>query len=373
MNAIIGNLETIPDYPVLFASLILVGAFIVAWIIEFVLWRFLAAAARKTQNVLDDKIIACLRRPIFYSILFYGTSWAVEPLELHVDAIFALYGVLKTATVLIWTSVAFKIGGLSLESLSHAAQQDSLLQKNTLPLFTMLLRATTFGIAVYFLFLAWDINVTAWLASAGIIGLAVGFAAQDTLANLFAGIFIIADAPYRLGDFIVLEDGIRGRVTQIGFRSTRLLTLDDIEITIPNSVIGGAKITNEVGGPDVRHRISVAVDAAYGSDVDLVRSVLLGCVDDISGVSKTPKPITRFLAFGASGLSFVLMVWIEDAYQRDVILDILHERVYKAFNAAGLEIPFSKHDLYIKEMPASFITQGEGASASLRIQAKPST
>ena len=78
MSTIVENLEKIPNYPVLFASLILVGAFMLAWLIEFVLWRFLAAAAARTQNALDDKIIACLRRPIFYSILFYGVSWAVE-------------------------------------------------------------------------------------------------------------------------------------------------------------------------------------------------------------------------------------------------------------------------------------------------------
>lgn len=357
MDSLLEKIGSIPDYPILFASLILVGAFLVAWIAEFIIWRSMAAAAHRTANDLDDKIIGTLRRPVFYSVLFYGISWAVEPLDMHPDAIFALYGILKTTTVVIWSSVAFVVGGHILQSISQTGQQDSLLQKNTLPLFTMLLRTATFGIAIYFLFLAWDIDVTAWLASAGIIGLAVGFAAQDTLGNLFAGIFIIADAPYRLGDYIVLEDGMRGRVTQIGFRSTRVLTLDDIEVTIPNSVIGGGKIINEAGGPNLKHRVSVPVDAAYGADVDIVRAVLLKCVEGLEGISKDPVPTTRFLAFGASGLSFVLMVWIEDSSQREEILDILHERVYKGFNAAGLEIPFSKHDLYIKEMPDNILSE----------------
>ncbi|MFT5274966.1 MAG: MscS family membrane protein [Cryomorphaceae bacterium] len=86
--------------------------------------------------------------------------------------------------------------------------------------------------------------MTAWLASAGIIGIAVGFAAKDTLANLFSGVFILADSPYKLGDYVVLEDNSRGKVTQISLRSTRMLTRDDVEVTVPNSITGNTKIIN---------------------------------------------------------------------------------------------------------------------------------
>jgi MscS family membrane protein len=82
------------------------------------------------------------------------------------------------------------------------------------------------------------------LASAGIIGIAVGFAAKDTLANLFSGVFILADSPYKLGDYVVLEDNSRGKVTQISLRSTRMLTRDDVEVTVPNSITGNTKIIN---------------------------------------------------------------------------------------------------------------------------------
>ena len=105
-------------------------------------------------------------------------------------------------------------------------------------LFDMLAKILLFCAAVYLIMLAFALDVTGWLASAGIVGIAVGFAAKDSLANLFAGIFIIADAPYKLGDFIMFEDGMRGRVTEIGLRATRILTRDDIEINIPNQLIG---------------------------------------------------------------------------------------------------------------------------------------
>jgi len=345
--------DLLSEYSVLRSICIMLGALIASWIAEVVICRTLAAAASKTATEIDDKLIATLRRPIFLSVLFYGLSWALDPLELPSKATSAIHSFLITGAVLIWAGVSFRISALMLEAMSDRANAHSILQQRTVPLFSMFLKGLTFGLAVYFIFLAWDIDVTAWLASAGIIGLAVGFAAQDTLANLFAGIFIIADAPYKIDDFIVLDDGTRGRVTRIGIRSTRVLTLDDVEITIPNSVIGGSMIINEAGGPSLKQRVAVAVDAAYGADVDVVRSVLLSCTDDLVGVCKKPEPTTRFRAFGASGLAFELLVFVEDPLDRDKILDVLHERVYKAFNKANLEIPFSKHDLYLKETPIS--------------------
>ena len=137
-------------------------------------------------------------------------------------------------------------------------------QVPSLPVFDMVFKIVIVGAAVYFIFLAWKIDLTAWLASAGVVGIAVGFAAKDTLANLFSGIFIVADAPYKVGDYIVLDGGLRGRVTSIGIRSTRILTLDDIEITIPNAVIGSSKIINEAGGPQVHQRLGVTVDEFMG-------------------------------------------------------------------------------------------------------------
>ena len=113
------------------------------------------------------------------------------------------------------------------------------------------------------------------LAGAGVIGIAVGFAARDTLANLISGVSIVADAPYKLGDYIVLDTGERGVVSSLGIRSTRLMTRDDVEVSIPNAVIGSAKIINESGGPWEKYRIRIPVGVAYGSDTELAHRLML--------------------------------------------------------------------------------------------------
>ena len=195
--------------------------------------------------------------------------------------------------------------------------------------------------------------MSAWLASAGIVGIAIGFAAKDTLANLFAGVFILADSPYKIGDYVVLDSGERGMVTHIGIRSTRLLTREDVEITIPNAVMGNTRISNESGGPHEKYRLRVKVGVAYGSDIDHVKDLLMTIATNEKDVCDSPEPRVRFRTFGGSSLDIELLCWVENPEVRGRVLDILNTAIYKCFNAEGIEIPYSKQDLYIKEMPDS--------------------
>jgi small-conductance mechanosensitive channel len=201
------------------------------------------------------------------------------------------------------------------------------------------------------LILSWGVNPTAWLASAGIVGIAVGFAAKDTLANLFAGFFIVADSPYKLGDYIILDTGERGRVTHVGIRSTRLLTRDDVEVTIPNSVMGNAKIVNESGGPWEKTRIRIDVGVSYDSDLELVHDVLLEMAEDDADLCRTPEPRVRYRTFGGSSIDLQFMAWIERPEQKGLISHRIIMKIHKLFNEKGIEIPYSKQDLYVKEWP----------------------
>src|SRR5690606_36129426 len=123
---------------------------------------------------------------------------------------------------------------------------------------------------------------------------------------------------------------------------------DDIEINIPNSIIGNAKIVNETGGPYAKERVPVPISVAYGSDVDRVREVLMSTTIDVPHVAADPKPLIFFNAFGASGLEFSVIIWIEDPALREVVVSDMNFRIYKALAAAKIEIPYSKHDVYIK-------------------------
>lgn len=345
------DLLALLDRPTVLAATILLGSFLSAFFVELFFRSVVFFLVRKTKTDLDDQIVAVLRRPVFLSVILYGLGWSVQTLH-SVDRVrFFVDASLASAAVLIWTGALFRVSSLVLRHFSRTASAGSVLQPRTLPLFDMLANLVIIGAAVYFALVAWHIDVTGWLASAGIVGLAVGFAAKDSLANLFAGIFIIADAPYKIGDFIKFEDGLRGRVTDIGLRSTRILTRDNIEINIPNSIIGNSKVVNESAGPHEKERVPIKVSVAYGSDIDQVRAVLLECPKGQPHICEDPAPIVFFVNFGASGLDFWLMVWIHEPSLLEDVVDSLNCRVYKALNAAGIEIPYSKHDVYIKGLP----------------------
>jgi small-conductance mechanosensitive channel len=159
------------------------------------------------------------------------------------------------------------------------------------------------------------------------------------------------DAPYKTGDFIILDTGERGVVTHIGLRSTRLLTRDDVEVTIPNGVIGNGKIINEAGGPSEKHRIRVSVGVAYGSDIDHVIATLEQVAADNAEVCADPAPRVRFRTFGESSLDFQLLCWIERPVDRGRVNHELNCSVYRAFIDNNIEIPFPQRDLHVRTMP----------------------
>lgn len=318
-----------------------------AYAAEFIVRRVLLRLAERTHNDVDDRIVELLRRPIFLSVIFAGLAWATTLLQIGETPTTLAFGFLQSLAVVVWATAAFRVGVVVLTALS-ARERAGIVSPPTLPAFLIVLRVTLIAAALYFAFLAWEIDLTAWLASAGIIGIAVGFAAKDTLANLFAGVFIIADAPYKVGDWIVIDGTLRGRVVRIGMRSTRMQTRDDVEITIPNSIIGNSKVVNEDGGPILPHRVRIYVSAAYGSDVDTVNAALLTCPAGVPNVCEDPEPETRFRSFGESGLNFELLVWCDDPSRRGKLISNLTTNIYRAFNEAGIVIPFNQLDLHIK-------------------------
>ena len=346
-----GAFDNLAADPRFQAVVLVVLSIVVAKMADWVISRLISRWARRTTTDLDDRIVEMLHRPVFLFVLFGGLALAADLLSLEGGLRTVTFGVLGTMAVFVGSGLAMRVSRLGLDVLSRHRERFQFVDERTLPLFRNLSNVLLLGAAAYFLFLVWKLDVTAWLASAGIVGIAVGFGAKDTVANFFAGVFILADAPYRIGDFIILDSGERGRVTHIGLRSTRLLTRDDIEVTVPNAVMGNTKIINETGGPHEKERIRIKVACAYGSDIDHVKQELLDIAVGHDAVCIDPEPRVRFRAFGASGLELELLGWIDEPVLRGRIVDALNTEVYRRFTKEKIEIPYMKQDVYVKEMP----------------------
>ena len=331
-------------------SALLLGL-LVANLFSFVVSRIISRVVLRTGNQLDDAVIRLLRAPIYWTVIFIGIVSSIILLQLPEGITAIGRGIAFSILIVIWSVFAVSLLRVLLKSVSARAGVHSLVRPQTLPLFNNLAVVFVLVLSIYLFFEAWNIDMTAWLASAGIIGIAVGFAAKDTLANLFAGVFILADSPYKIGDYVVLESAERGKVTHIGIRSTRILTRDDVEVTIPNSIMGNTRVVNESGGPHEKFRIRVPIGVAYGSDVDMVRDILAKVAAQEHYVCNDPEPRVRFRRFGNSALEFELLCWVENPELRGRVIDLLNTAIYKQFMSHDVEIPYSKQDVYIKEMP----------------------
>jgi len=343
-EAVLGN-------PWLRVVLILVLAVLVSVVLGLTLVPALRRLAARSGTRVDDDILHRLTPALFQTVFLEAVRWAVLDFvpDRAVDHI--VHAVVSTLMIMIWGRVFLDVGSILFKQLSAQADRFQWIQPQTLPLIQFAYKVLAISVMAYVILSVWEVNLTSWLASAGVMGIAIGFAAKDTLANFISGIFILVDSPYKVGQYIIIEDTTRGMVTDIGMRSTRLLTRDNVEVTVPNAVIGNAKIVNESSGPTPKMRVRVPVSVAYGSDVEAVREVLMSCTGDLANTDSSQEATVRFNAMGASSLDFLVMVWITHPAMRGRVVDTLNTRIYKALNDAGIAIPFPQQDLYIKEWP----------------------
>ncbi len=343
--------EVFSEQPWIQGIAIFLATFMTASLLTWIIFKVLHKITNKTKTYLDDKLLKIARAPIYYSLVITGFSTAIKVMPLSDKLTQMLIYGFKTIGVLVWTIALIRFSKIVLKQLAWLSKKGRFIQPQTLPLFDNLVRVVIIGLAIYITFHIWGIDMTAWLASAGIVGIAVGFAAKDTLANLFSGVFILADTPYKIGDYVVLDEGRRGKVTHIGIRSTRFLTRDDVEITVPNSIVGSSKIINQTGGPHTKFRLRVKIGLAYGSDIDEAREILVDIAKGTEEVCKSPEPRIRFRTFGESSLDHELLCWVNDPELRGRVTDRLNITIYNRFREEGIEIPYAKRDVYIKEMP----------------------
>ena len=336
------------DYPLLLVVFMFGLGYVVGKAVQWFLRASLSEAARRTRNKLDDRLVDYLTAPVVQTSIILGMVAATKAFGFSAAVDYVIVRVLFSLLILLWGRAWFRATTIAIQVLSQDAEHFRLFQPRTRPLFEIGIKLFLFSMLVWLFMALWNIDGTAWLASAGVIGIAVGFAARDTLANLISGVSIIADAPYKIGDYIILDTGERGVVTEVGMRSTRLLTRDDVEISIPNAVMGNAKITNESGGPAVEHRIRVPVGVAYGTPPRRVCAILEEVARASDIVLDSPAPRARMRAFGASSLDFELLGWIRFPEQRGLATHQLLIDIEERFREEGITIPFPQQDVLIR-------------------------
>jgi small-conductance mechanosensitive channel len=195
------------------------------------------------------------------------------------------------------------------------------------------------------------VNVMPFIAGAGIMGVAVGFAAKDTLSNLIAGILLIIDRPFEIGDRIEVWSAPAGSakwgdVIDIGLRATRIRTTDNIVVIIPNNEIMTRDIVNyTILSSSIRVRVNIGV--AYDADMATAKALILQAASTADWILNDPVPKVVVRNFGESSVDLQLRVWIRDARRRMDTISYITDTVKTLFDENGVEIPFPKRDITI--------------------------
>ena len=191
------------------------------------------------------------------------------------------------------------------------------------------------------------INVGAALAGIGIVGIALGFAAQETVANMIAGFLIFWDRPFKVGDWITTQDKY-GEVREITLRTTRLRTRNNTYVVIPNKqVIGDLLVNHSMYGET---RVIVPIGIAYKEKIAEARKVILAAVTGLEGVLDDPAPSVVASALGDSSVNLNVRVWIGDAEQEMPTGERVLEACKVALDEAGIEIPFPHLQLFVENV-----------------------
>ncbi len=308
--------------------------------------RVLKNLATKTKISFDDKLISFLHFPICWTVFWFGVLHAlsIEPLQDPWEIILPQIG--RSMILIIWLVALIRIFNWMVERYMSGAHEGGKIGKDIFMLLKNVLRVVVIISGLIWFLSIWKINLTPLFASAGIAGIAVALAAKDTLANFFGGISIFMDRAYKVGEYIILETGERGEVVEIGIRSTRIKTRDDVIVTIPNSIMANSKIINE-SAPIPRFRIRVPVGVAYGSDLEKVEEILLAVTDANENIEKYPEPRVRLRMFGDSSVNFELLCWVKDPREKGLQIHHLLKAAYSTFGEQGVTIPFPQRDIHI--------------------------
>ncbi len=196
------------------------------------------------------------------------------------------------------------------------------------------------------------LNITPFLAGASVAGIAVGFAARDTLSNLIAGVLLIIDRPFEVGDRIEVwtapkNSATWGDVVEIGIRATKIRTTDNIVIVIPNNEIMKRDIVNyTAASAEIRVRIPIGI--SYDADIEKSKEIIEKVALELSWVKKDPAPKIVVKNFGESAVELEARVWIQDPRKRIDTLSHITDRVKAEFDKEGIEIPYPKRVIYVK-------------------------
>ncbi len=339
-------------YEFLDVAFILCVSLIIAKIINIFLDRFVKGLAAKTKTTLDDKLVHAVHKPIVIGALLVGLYFSLHYLsimsgyEVLINQSFTVIFILFVALVLMRIANAFiewYSEEVSTKTKTKGAEQ-------LVPIFRKIAYGIIGVITILWMLNQLGIEITTLVATLGIGGLAVALALQDTLKEFFAGMYIIADRPIKIGDYIELDSGVKGYVEDIGWRTTKIRMLGNNRIIIPNSKLSSSIITN-YHAPTKEMSVVVPVGVAYQSDLDKVEKITIDVAKKVlkrvEGGVETFEPFIRYKEFGDSNINFSVILRVKKYVDKYKVTHEFIKALKKRYDKEGIEIAWPIRKIYM--------------------------
>jgi MscS family membrane protein len=326
-------------------------AFVAAAVVDRIMTRQLRKLAAKTRTQLDDKLIEVGHKPIkvivFLAVLQIGVQMFAWP-DWAEKLFSGLFAVVIAGAVAYLLVKLVDVSAVYIQEKFFAADVE--LAKLFVPILSKSLKVFIVIIAVLTTAQYMGLPITSVIAGLGIGGLAVALAAQNTLANVFGSLTILADRPFRVGERVVV-DKYDGSIESIGLRSTRLRTLEGHLVTIPNKIMADVAICNISRRPNIRHLMTLSI--TYGTPADKMREAV-----DILRDIFTKHPLTHdawiyWRDYGPHSLDIFIVYWCKATVFKEFLqaLEEINLEIKQRFDAAGIEFAFPTQTIHLANPP----------------------
>lgn len=346
--------------------LLVCAAGIAGLVLSRILFWIVVSGLRRTQSQTNEILIDILRPPAAAAGALVGAWIALRGLPLSPESI----RIVNRGWVILATVLLVSVGLRSLNGVTKGIIERS---PNLAPAAGMIRtigRLIVLSLGGVMLLQSFGIAVEPLIASLGIGSLAVALALRDTLSNLFAGLYIHADHPLRVGNYVKIENGEEGYVLQIGWRSTRLRNLANNVIVVPNEKLAQSIMTN-FDMPDSTLAFSIQIPVAHGADpghvLAILQEELQAAPTRLPALLSDPAPSATFAGFTADSLTFSLNCRARSVVEQPAVRGELQRRVYERFLKERIRFPVSSRTLHVPELEEILSRKlGEGGSADPR-------
>jgi len=322
---------------------------VVGWLILKRILRFLEKHLDKKEMIrINPRLFFIIQKLLFYALFLLTGTYIIRLFNIQlIEKVFWAFMVIFLANPAREVLVVV----LNYFEKNIADKTDTKVDNIVFELLNKFAGAILYATAIVLAMDLLGMNVMPFIAGAGVAGLAIGFAARDTLSNFIAGVLLIIDRPFEVGDRIEVWNAPKGTATwgdviDIGLRATKIRTTDNLLIVIPNNEIMKRDIVNyTLISADIRVRVDIGV--AYDADIKQAKRLILKVADSADWILKEPPPKVVVKSFGESSVALQLRVWISDARKRMDTISYLTDKIKEDFDEAGVEIPYPKRDVYI--------------------------